>query len=76
MFLIEFKFNLRMSVTLFRLSNNYMSSLRTTTGDALFVPSDVHFCISATPLEPQPVTLCLYPVMYSQTCINGHLDIA
>jgi len=42
MFLNEGKFNLRIRITLFIcvfVENNYMSSLRTTTCDALIVPS-------------------------------------
>ena len=40
----EVKFNLRMRIMLFyefSLSNNYMSSFRTTTCDALIVPSGI-----------------------------------
>jgi len=43
LFLNEVKFNLRIKLSClhkFSLSNNYMSSLRTTTCDALIVPSD------------------------------------
>ena len=54
MFLTEVKFNLRMRITrlhAFSLSNNYMTSLRTTSCDALIVPSE-------NSIDVQSMTIC------------------
>ena len=46
---IQFQFKGHAVIHKFSMSNNYMSSLRTTTCDALFVPSEKSYIIFVNP---------------------------